>query len=169
MRAWRWRADAGQCEIGPADSRDIPGLVALLGELFGQEADFRPDRDKQTRALRLILSNPERGRLFVLRDGSQVVGMANALITVSTAEGGPVVLLEDVIVSEPYRDSGLGGKLIDHVLEWAEQEGLLRVTLLTDRSNRGALRFYQRQGFRRSSMVVLRRPLAADTDVSGGT
>lgn len=159
MKAWRWRAETWQYEAGEADSRDIPGLAALLGELFAQEADFQPGRDKQTRALRLILSNPERGRIFVLRDGNEVAGMANALLSVSTAEGGPVVILEDVIVAGPYRDSGLGGQLVDRMLEWAGQEGYLRVTLLTDSGNRGALRFYRRQGFQRSSMVVPRRGL----------
>jgi len=46
------------------------------------------------RGLRLILDNPALGRLFVLRDEEQVPGMANALVTASTAEGGRVLLLE---------------------------------------------------------------------------
>ncbi len=73
--------------IAPADSRDIPALTALLGELFAREHDFAPDPEKQLRALRLILAHPEKGRLFVVRVGGKVVGMANALFTISTAEG----------------------------------------------------------------------------------
>jgi hypothetical protein len=66
--------------------------------LFTLESDFKPDREKQLRGLRLILDNPTMGRLFVLRDEGKVLGMANALITVSTAEGARVLLLEDVVV-----------------------------------------------------------------------
>lgn len=97
--------------IAPADSRDIPGLTALLGELFAREHDFTPDPEKRARALRPILAHPEKGRLFVVRVDGKAVGMANALFTISTAEGGPVVLLEDVILSGRYRGQGLGRRL----------------------------------------------------------
>jgi GNAT superfamily N-acetyltransferase len=142
--------------VAPADSRDLPALVALLGELFAQEHDFAPDPDKQLRALRLILAHPERGRLFVLRDGRRVAGMANALLTVSTAEGGPVVLLEDVIVAATHRGRGLGRQLVEHVLAWAREQGHPRVTLLTDADNAQARRFYERLGFSASGMTVYR-------------
>lgn len=103
--------------VAPADSRDLPALTALLGELFAREKDFVPDPEKQVRALRLILAHPEKGRLFVVRVDGKVVGMANALFAISTAEGGPVLLLEDVILSARYRGQGLGRRLVEHVLD----------------------------------------------------
>jgi GNAT superfamily N-acetyltransferase len=143
-------------EIGFATTEDLPQLADLLAELFTLESDFKPEREKQLRGLRLILDNPELGRLFVLRDGERVLGMANALITVSTAEGGYVLLLEDVIVRSEHRGDGLGKMLVEHVLTWAKAEGMTRVTLLTDRGNTGALDFYRKLGFEDSSMVVMR-------------
>lgn len=150
--------------IEPADSRDLPALAALLGELFAREHDFVPDPEKQARALRLILAHPEKGRLFVVRVGGKTVGMANALFTISTAEGGHVVLLEDVILSARYRGQGLGRRLVEHMMEWARGQGFLRVTLLTDGDNHGAQRFYERLGFARSEMLVLRRRLGGVAD-----
>jgi GNAT superfamily N-acetyltransferase len=146
--------------IREADSRDVPAMAALLGELFTIESDFKPNAEKQARALRLILSRPELGRLFVLGDRDRVVGMANALFTVSTAEGGPVVLLEDVIVVKDYRGRGLGERLVEHVLDWARREGCLRVTLLVDQANTRVFPFYERLGFARSAMVAYRQALA---------
>ncbi len=146
-------------EIGFAAPADLPYMVELLAELFALEADFRPDRDKQMKGLRAILEEPELGRLFVLRADGKVAGMANALITVSTAEGGRVLLLEDVIVSREYRGQGLGRQLVEHVLDWAKGLGMARVTLLADRDNRPALDFYRKLGFGDSNMVVLRRML----------
>lgn len=148
--------DLDETAITSADSRDLPALVALLGELFAQERDFTPDPDKQLRALRLILAHPERGRLFVLRDGKRAIGMANALLTVSTAQGGPVVLLEDVIVAATHRGRGLGRRLVEHVLGWAREQGYPRVTLLTDADNTPARRLYERLGFAASTMTVYR-------------
>ena len=142
-----------------ATAEDLPHLADLLSELFALESDFTPDREKQLRGLRLILDEPALGRLFVLRIAGQVAGMANALITVSTAEGGKVLLLEDVIVSRTHRGGGYGRKLIAHVLDWAKQQGMARVTLLADRDNAPALDFYRALGFDGSNMTVLRKRL----------
>ncbi len=139
-----------------AAAADLPQLADLLAELFTLESDFKPEREKQLRGLRLILDNPELGRLFVLRDGEKVAGMANALITVSTAEGGRVLLLEDVIARREYRGGGLGKLLVEHVLAWAAAQGMTRTTLLTDRGNTAALGFYRKLGFADSSMAVMR-------------
>jgi GNAT superfamily N-acetyltransferase len=146
-------------KIDFATAEDLTQLADLLAELFALESDFQPERDKQLRGLRLILDNPELGRLFVLRVAGQVAGMANALITVSTAEGGRVLLLEDVIVSREHRGGGYGRKLVEHVLDWAGEQGMTRVTLLADRDNHAALDFYRRLGFETSHMTVLRKDL----------
>jgi GNAT superfamily N-acetyltransferase len=146
-------------EIGYATADDLPHLADLLAELFTLESDFRPERDKQLRGLRLILDNPALGRLFVLRDEAKVLGMASALITVSTAEGGRVLLLEDVIVRREHRNNGLGRRLVEHIFAWTKAEGMTRVTLLTDRDNKAALDFYRKLGFEHSHMTVLRKKL----------
>lgn len=138
---------------------DLPALADLLAELFTLETDFQPDRARQIAGLRLILDNPALGRLFVARADGAVAGMVNALITVSTAEGGRVLLLEDVIVRRERRGDGLGRRLVEHALAWAAAEGMTRVTLLADAGNAPALAFYARLGFTPSAMRVLRRRL----------
>jgi GNAT superfamily N-acetyltransferase len=142
-----------------AGSADLDAMADLLHELFTLESDFRPQREKQLAALRWILDHPDHGRLFVLRDAGRVIGMANALISISTAEGGPVLILEDVIVAASHRGGGRGRRLIEHVLAWAAAEGMSRVTLLADRDNAAALGFYRTLGFEESAMVVRRRQL----------
>lgn len=142
-----------------ATADDLPALCDLLTELFTLEADFQPDREKQLRGLRLILDTPALGRLFVLRVAGKVAGMANALITVSTAQGTRVLLLEDVIVSRAHRGGKLGRRLVEHVCAWAKGEGMTRVTLLADKDNAPALAFYERLGFGPSAMRVLRKAL----------
>jgi GNAT superfamily N-acetyltransferase len=135
---------------------DIDAMADLLYELFTLESDFKPERVKQLAALRWILDHPAHGRLFVAREGDQVVGMANALVSISTAEGGPVVILEDVILAASHRSNGFGRQLVEHVLRWAASEGMPRVTLLADKDNAAALAFYKRLGFEESAMVVRR-------------
>jgi GNAT superfamily N-acetyltransferase len=149
-------------QIDFATAADLDAMAGLLGELFTLESDFKPEREKQLAALRWLLDHPGHGRLFVLRDMDRVVGMANALISVSTAEGGPVLILEDVIVASGHRGGGHGRRLVEHVMAWAAAEGMSRITLLADKDNEAALRFYHALGFEKSAMVVRRKPIRKD-------
>lgn len=144
-------------EILDAAASDIEGMADLLLSLFDQEADFKPDRAKQVTGLRLILDNPQTGKLFVAHDKGQVVGMVSLLFTVSTALGQPVCWLEDMVVRSDQRGLGLGSKLLSHAADYAQSRGYGRVTLLTDRMNLDAQRFYARHGFVLSEMTPMRR------------
>lgn len=142
--------------VEPATIEDLEPVVDLLIELFEQETDFSPDRQKQTRAVRLILENPSRGRIFVLRHHERILGIVNLLVTISTAEGGFALLLEDLIVHRDFRGTGLGSKLLQFALDYAKEKGFVRITLLTDSNDERARRFYLKHGFYVSGMVPLR-------------
>ena len=132
--------------IEPATLDDLSELTELLFDLFTQEADFTPDRERQWRGLRLILEQPSRGRIFVIRNDRMIVGMINILITISTAEGGFVLLLEDLVVHRDHRGRGLGTRLLEHAIAYAREKKFLRITLLMD-PNDELLAFYRRHGF----------------------
>lgn len=142
--------------LGSAARSDIPRLVELLGTLFSQEREFTPDPEKQRDALEAILADRSRGRIFVAREGSDVVGMASLLYTISTAEGGKAALFEDLIVDPKHRKKGIGTKLINYVIQQARAEGVLRITLLTDLENDTALGLYRKLGFVDSPMQPMR-------------
>ncbi len=142
--------------IEPATLDDLPELADLLVELFTQEEDFMPDKDKQLRGLRLILEQPSRGRIFVLRSTNKIIGMINLLITISTAEGGFVLLLEDLIVHHDHRGQGYGTRLLNYAIDFARKKGFLRITLLTDKPNTPQKRFYLKNGFVESGMIPMR-------------
>src|SRR5207244_549730 len=117
--------------IEPATEADLDELSEMLGGLFAQESDFRPDKEKQLRGLRLIFEQPSRGRVFVLRRDGVIVGMINLLFTISTAEGGFVILLEDLVVHKQYQGHGYGAKLLNHAIEFSRQKNFLRASILT--------------------------------------
>lgn len=145
--------------ISPSTPKDIPQLCSLLAILFKQEADFQPDVKKQSAALRKIIECPATGCILALREGDAIVGMVNLLYTISTACGGKVALLEDMVIHPSRRGEGLGRKLLQAAIELARREGCLRITLLTDRANDSAIRFYLRHGFGVSGMIPLRLTL----------
>ena len=143
-------------EITEGTKDDIPGLCELLDLLFEQEIEFRPARSLQSTGLQQIIDFPERGRILVLRQGDSLIGMVNLLFTISTALGGRVALLEDMIMRPEYRGSGAGSELLQAAINLAELSGCRRITLLTDQTNESAQRFYKQHGFNLSEMVPMR-------------
>ena len=146
-------------QIEKATPADIPALSELLSALFSQEAEFTPNSEAQAKGLNQIIRNPEVGAVLVAIEGGQVVGMVNLLFTVSTALGGPVALLEDMVVSSQARGAGVGSELLDQAISFARAQGCKRITLLTDRENESAQRFYGKKGFVVSGMVPMRRDI----------
>src|SRR3954465_13387676 len=152
---WNNQPAMSEVVIEPATFEDLDELSVLLGELFSEESDFCPDKEKQLRGLRLIFKQPNRGRVFVLRDDRTIVGMINLLFTISTAEGGFVIVLEDLVIHKEYRGHGYGSMLLDYAINFAKQKKFLRITLLTDRPEVQSQELFRRCGFYESSMIPM--------------
>ena len=146
-------------DVRTALMSDVPRCAELLEILFSQEHEFTADPETQSRALSLIIDNPEFGRIFVCDVDGVVEGMVMLLFTVSTFLGKKVALLEDMVGAPQWRHKGIGSLLINHAMEFACREGLGRITLLTDRDNNAAQQFYKSKGFAQSEMVVFRKLL----------
>jgi ribosomal protein S18 acetylase RimI-like enzyme len=142
-----------------AKAADLARLVELLGILFESEAEFSADAEKQRAALQAILADPAKGRIYVAREGRQVLAMASLLYTISTAEGGKAALFEDLVTAPEHRKRGIGEALLKHVVAEARKEGVLRITLLTDMQNERAQAMYRRAGFVGSPMKPMRLKL----------
>ena len=141
--------------IRPATEADISAMSQLLSQLFSIETDFVPDEERQSRGLKLLLDTPD-ALIIVADEQGGVIGMATVQVLVSTAEGGRVGLVEDVVVDINHRDRGIGAALLNHLQQWAQDSGLSRLQLAADSWNSAALGFYARNGWSQTSLVVLR-------------
>lgn len=147
----------GQVHVRPAGPDDLHALVRLLGVLFSIEADFTIDEDRQRRGLMMMLDDPERRCVLVACVDGRVVGMCTAQMVISTAEGGPVAWVEDVVIEPAFRGQGMGRRLLGTLQEWVRQRGGTRLQLVADVENEPALRFYLHLGWQRTQLVCLRR------------
>ncbi len=146
--------------IRPAAPADIPELVELLAGLFAIESDFVPDRTKQRRGLELLLAQPvDRALVLVASSEKAMAGLASAQLVVSTAEGSVSAWIEDVVVRDSLRRSGIGKRLLDGLLDWAVYHGATRAQLLADNGNAIALDFYRHLGWRPTQLSVWRHSL----------
>ena len=140
----------------PARPDDVDDLLPLLEMLFALEEDFVFHAERQRRGLELLLASPSACVLVAEADGC-VVGMCSGQLTISTAEGGPALLVEDVAVALPWRGQGIAPRLLDLLAAWATQQGAGRMQLVADRNNTPALAFYDHLGWRRTQLLCLRK------------
>ncbi|WP_455756288.1 GNAT family N-acetyltransferase [Sulfurimonas sp.] len=143
--------------VRKANIDDLKILSKLLKELFTQEIEFEVDKKLQKKALAKIINSKKIGDIFVLQKKKKVIAMVTILYTYSTALGARVCLLEDMVVDKSYRQKGYGSKLLNSVVKTLNKGDVKRVTLLSDYDNKKAHKFYKKFGFKKSSMVVIRK------------
>ena len=143
-------------QVFEAGEEDIPDLCELLGYLFEQEEEFKPDVNLQISGLKKILKSSNKGTILILKDNVKAIGMVSLLFTISTALGGTVALLEDMVLVPAQRGKGHGSKLLQSAIDYANMKDCKRITLLTDTDNVPAQKLYTRHGFERSSMLPMR-------------
>ncbi len=137
---------------------DVEALVALLQELFSIEADFAVNDMRQQKGLSMMLDGCGKHRCVKVAEAQgRIVGMCTAQILISTAEGGRVALVEDMVVDAQYRKMGIGRQLMAAIEAWAHKHHITRLQLLADRTNFSALDFYDKLGWHPTRLICLRR------------
>lgn len=139
--------------ITPAHLADLPRLAEMLTGPGGTQAAI----STALRGLHYALENPQYGGVWVLRNGETLLGLVSLFETVSTAEGGAVGLLQDLVVAPESRGLGYGKILLRHAISEAGTRGYLRVTLMAGALSPETRRFFQNHGFADSGMISLRQ------------
>ena len=136
---------------------DINQMTGLLKELFSIEDDFIFNEAAQRRGLSMMLDDNEKCCIMVAASEKQVIGMCSAQLLVSTAEGGMVALIEDMVVAKSYQRRGMGKRLLLSMEQWAYKKRAKRIQLLSDKNNINALVFYKKQKWAATQLICLRK------------
>lgn len=137
-----------------AKSEDVPAMAGLLAGLFTIEKDFRPDAEKQAKALAMLLVGNQKA-VIAAEDNGTVIGMVTGQLLLSTAEGGLSLLLEDLVVAKSHQGRGVGALLLAEAERWGRDNGALRLQLLADKDNAPARAFYEKAGWKMTNLCVL--------------
>jgi GNAT superfamily N-acetyltransferase len=154
------KKDPVEITIRPAKPEDISRLSELLSELFTLESDFSPDIEKQVKGLSMLITEPLGAALVLVAVfAGTIVGMATVQTLVSTAEGGRVGLVEDVIVGTRFRCRNVGTLLLDRLIAWSREKRLTRLQLFADQGNHQALNFYFSRSWTATRLICMRKML----------
>lgn len=82
---------------------------------------------------------------YVIENDKNIQGYAMIAKSFSTEFGKPCIWIEDLYVKEEYRGMGLGGRLLDYIIE-NHRDCIFR--LEAEEENKGAIKLYERYGFK---------------------
>ena len=130
-----------QAHVRTARASDLDALVEL------EHHAFTTDRLSREQYRRHIAGNTS--IILVAENGGQMVGSA----AVFFRRNSDAARLYSVAVSDRARGQGIGGLLIDAAEHAARHRGSRRILLEVRHGNAGAIRLYERRGYRRVGAI----------------
>ena len=150
-------------DIRLATVAEIPGLLALLGQVGQVHHQIRPDifpagtLKYDAPALEHLLADPKRP-VFVAMEGAFVAGYCFCVH--KTVEAGACAVartelyIDDLCVDENRRRKGIADGLYRHAVEYARELGCGSVTLNVWCGNDPAMDFYLRHGMKPRNITM---------------
>lgn len=129
-----------------ADHDRVLELVGKLGHIFDV------DPQKFSESFRFALGDHDRSMLHVAESDGSVVGYCLTTITPLLYSNGPSAQLQEIVVDEDSRVSGVGTALVREVERECEQRGVTQLTVAARRAGG----FYDRLGYSQQAEYMRR-------------
>ena len=133
--------------IREAKAEDMPKVLHLIQELASFEKEDNAVEVTAEDLIRDGFGGEKLFQCFVGETNDSIVGMALVYPRYSTWKG-PVIHLEDLIVTEQMRGSGLGSALLTEVVKYGNSLGVKRISWEVIDWNEPAITFYEKKGAR---------------------
>lgn len=134
-------------ELRKATANDMPEVLALIRELANFENEPKAVELTVPDLLRDGFGTNPLFHCFVAEIQTKIVGMALVYPRYSTWKG-PVIHLEDLIVTQEWRGKGIGSSLLNEVVQYGHQLGVKRINWEVLDWNEPAIKFYESKGAR---------------------
>ena len=133
--------------IREARAEDMPLVLKLIQELASFEKEDNAVEVTAEDLIRDGFGDKKLFQCFVAESEGSIGGMALVYPRYSTWKG-PVIHLEDLIVTEQMRGSGLGSALLTEVVKYGNNLGVKRISWEVLDWNEPAITFYEKKGAR---------------------
>lgn len=144
--------------IEPASARDLPALVRL-GEAFYGEAGYVFRAAAFERAMRVLLSEPDHGFVWLMTDSNEPVGYVVLTLGYSLEYLGCDGFIDELYVRPEYRRRGIGRRAFEVVEKAARRFEVTALHLEVERDNDKALELYRRMGFEDHDRLLMTKKL----------
>lgn len=132
---------------------DLEDLLELYASLEGPYSGVEPlGDDEARRRFARILGDENQHTLVADREG-EVVGTLVVAVLPNLAHGGaPYAVVENVVVRESERGSGIGRSLMEEAVGIAREAGAYKLALCTNLQRKKAHDFYRSLGMKETHL-----------------
>jgi len=131
--------------IRKATTEDMGQVLQLIRELAVFEKEEHAVEVTEEQLVNDGFGNEKLFQCFVAETPDGIGGMALVYPRYSTWKGA-IIHLEDLIVTEKMRGSGMGTALLDEVVRYGKQLGVKRINWEVIDWNEPAIKFYEKKG-----------------------
>ena len=142
-------------EISPVTKNDLPELSRLYQQLIPNDISI-PKMKK------VLDRNKDNSNHIILaaRDNGKLVGtLLAATCEMLFGQCKSFMVVEDVIVDEAHRRSGVGVALIQHIEGYAKNNNCSYIMLVTDIDRVGSQKFYESLGYKTKEYCAFKKQL----------
>lgn len=140
--------------IESANETDLPSIMVLLAELMEAMTDTEGfDLDRSAENCRSLIRDPAQ-YILVARQGNNTIGLINFSTRKTIMHPDPSGLIDELVVSESFRGTGIGKQLVESAVHACRDLGCCEVEVSTEKSNTRAKRFYRTCGFEEDAVLL---------------
>ncbi|WP_419992713.1 GNAT family N-acetyltransferase [Streptomyces boninensis] len=140
--------DVGIRRAAPGDLAAVAALLAQLAPSWHPDAPPAPPTRHDEQVWNDLLDQDHR-IVLVATAQQEVIGIADLVLVISLLDGtAPHAILDYLVVSDRYRNQGVGKALIAAVADAAQDFSCCRLELLSSKGLAQAHAFYRATGFK---------------------
>ena len=144
-------------QIREADDADLRAVLRLYGQPALDDGDVLDEQEARA-VFRRFQRYPDY-RLFVAELDGRIVGTFALLIMDNLAHrGAPSGVVEDVVVDEQHRGSGIGRQMMEFARNRCREAGCYKMALSSNLKREPAHAFYETLGFEKHGYSFRVRP-----------
>jgi GNAT superfamily N-acetyltransferase len=125
------------------------------------ESGYPFDAQRHAEAIRGLIDDASRGRLWWIEDGGETAGYVALTFGWSLEYQGRDAFVDDLYLRKAFRARGLGTRAIERVEAEARALGVRALHLEVERENAAGRSLYARRGFRGNDRLLLSKRLPA--------
>ncbi|MCF0053525.1 GNAT family N-acetyltransferase [Dyadobacter sp. LJ53] len=135
-------------QAGESDKTIVYDMICRLENMVMDVAGFDFAFDKN-------IKNPDIG-YFIAELNAKPVGMVSCHIQPLLHHAALVSEIQEMYVEREYRSQQVGKALMQHVTDFAKSKGSIQMEVTSRNVREQAHRFYQREGFEKSHVKLVR-------------
>ena len=129
-----------------ANSETIPDVLEMMENFYSLD-NYPFDIDKNEKNLKVFISNPELGRLWIIKFENQIAGYICLTFGFSFEFGGRVAFIDEFFIKEEFRNKSIEQQTMDFIENESMELEVKSILLEVEKHNKTGNKLYLNKGY----------------------